>query len=333
LDLANETPFPAVLLATVLDTERMAASIVLRVTYTFDEGPLVRGQLALAPEQVWIVSRKPWESPQGQMEQDLPFMRGGVDLFVFGAARAAQRVPVPRMTVEVEISPAETDGRRVFRRRAHVSGKRVWVRDSDALVPSRAAPFVEVPLAPESAFGGTSEWDGLSVPWMDNPAGVGFCMLEAQVEGTPLPQLEEPDGRMSAWSDRPPVCGFGFCPMASTARFRNGFVLTDEFEMKEMRPQFFNAAYPAMIAPEARAGDLLRLSGVLHDGPLELVLPPAPASVRLRFGDTVAERIPFIDQIGVEVDVQRAFITYRFPFRYVVRPRELREATLTQRKE
>jgi hypothetical protein len=331
MDLTNETPYSAILLATVIDAERMAASIVLRVTYTFDEGPLLRGQLALAPEQVWIVSRKPWESPQGQMEQDLPFMRGGVDLFVFGAARAPRREPVQRMDVDVELLPADAE-RRVFRRRARVSGKRRWVRDGDKLVPSTAAPFVEIPLILQSAFGGAGQWDGLTVPWADNPAGLGFCMLAAEAEGMPLPHIEEPDGRMSAWNDRPPVCGFGFCPMASTARFMNGYVLSDEHEMMEMKPQLFNAAYPAMIAPEARAGDLLRLSGVLHDGPLELVLPAAPATVRLRFGDTVAERDPFIDQIGVEVDAQRAFITYRFPFRYTIRPRELRQAALLPRK-
>jgi hypothetical protein len=331
MDLTNETPFSALLLATVIDTERMAASVVLRVTYSFDEGASVH-ELAVAAEQPWTVSRTAWDSPQGKMEQDLPFVRGGVDLFVFGAARAAQRVPVPRMNVDVELLAAET-GRRSFRRRVRVSGKRLWVRDGEKLVPSMAAPFVEIPLALESAFGGAREWDGLSVPWMDNPSGIGFCMLESQAEGTPLPHLEEPDGAMSAWDDRPPVCGFGFCPMASTARFRNGFVLTEDGDLKEMRPQLFNAAYPPMIAPEAKPGDVLRLSGVLHEGPLELVLPPVPAIVRLRFGDTVAERVPYVDQIGVEVDARRAFITYRFPFRYVVRPRELRQATLLPRKE
>jgi hypothetical protein len=340
MKFTNETPFSADLLASIIDAERSTASVLLRVTYGFAEGPLLGlsplKRLAVAPEQPWKVSRAPWDSPRGKMETDMPFMKGGVDLFVWGVARPPKGKPVDHMEVGVELSPPDPDKdtRPVFLRRASVSGKRVWIRrDGAHLVPSAAGLFLEMPLTLEKAFGGKGEWDGLEVPWMENPAGIGFCMFEAEAEGTPLPHLEEPDAPMKAWNDRPPVCGFGFCPMHNQARFKNGLVITEEGEIKEKRPQLFNAAYPPMIAPEARPGDILRVNGVLESGPLELILPEPPVVVKLRFGEKVAERIPYIEQVGVEVDIARVFVTYRFPFRYVVKERELREATLSMRAE
>jgi hypothetical protein len=331
MQLVNETALSAELLSTVIDAERMTASLVARLTYAIGASP--REPLWLAEEQPWKVSPTPWDSPQGKMEQDVPFMKGGVDLFVFGAARAPQGTPVSQMDVTVEVLPPEGDARKPFLRRAVVSGKRVWIRrDGVHLVPSAAAAFVEMPLTVANAFGGRSEWDGLDVPWMENPEGTGFVMFEREAEGAPLPHLEEPDAPMKAWEDRPPVCGFGFCPMTSPARFRNGYVISEDFEITDWRPAIFNTAYPPMIAPEARPGDVLRVTGVLHDGPLELLVPPAPATLRLQFGDKIVERTPYVDQIGVEVDARRVFVTYRFPFRYTVRPRELRRATLVTRK-
>jgi len=332
MNFTNETPFPAELLSTIIDAERMTASLVARVTYAMEGGPQKR--LVVASEQPWKVSRTPWESPRGTMEQDLPYMKGGVDLFMWGKARAPGGVPVESMEVAVELSPAwETEGRTPFVRRARVTGKRVWIRrDGVHLVPSATAAFLEVPLTLDRAFGGKGVFDGLDVPWMENAAGIGFVMEEEKVEGSPLPQIEDPDAPVRAWTDRPPVCGFGFCPLVNQARFRNGLVLADDGEIKELRAEMFNAAYPPMIAKEARPGDVLRVHGVLADGPLAIVLPEPPILLRLRFGEKLAERVPTIDQIGVEVDEGRVFVTYRFPFRYTVRLFELRDATLITRK-
>jgi hypothetical protein len=325
--LVNETPFAAQLLTTVLDEERMMASVLARLTYTFPERPRVGAGpevLTLAPEQPWPVSRKPLETPRGTMEQDLPFMKGGVDLFLFGVARAPRAVAVPQMEVRIELG--------AFARRATVFGKRVWVREGRQLVPSRPAAFLEMPLTLAHAFGGAVEWDGLEVPWGENPKGLGFCIDEARAEGQPLPNLEEPDSPMRAWSDKPTVCGFGFCPMVNPGRFRSGAVLTEDHQLEGFRPQIFNAAYTPMVAPDAKPGDVVRIAGVLHEGPLELALPAPPFGVRLEFGSKVAERVPSIEQVGIEVEERRAFVTYRFPFRYTVRPRELRQATIVARE-
>jgi hypothetical protein len=322
----NDTPFSAELLSTVIDETRMMASVVARVTYALPEMQPsgVAAVPPIASEQPWPVSRAPWDSPQGRMEQDQPFMKEGVDLFLFGQARAPNGVPVSQMAVRFDVG--------TFTRQANVIGERAWIRDGRNFVPTRPIPFLEMPLTLRHAFGGKSVWDGLEVPYPENPEGLGFCIEEAQVEGKQLPNLEEPSSPMNAWNDRPKICGFGFCPMANADRFRNGTVLNDAYEIVEFRPQIFNAAYPPMIAPDARPGDVVRIEGVVHTGSLQFALPAPPFGIRLEFGSKVFERVPSVDQVGVEVDARRAFITYRFPFRYTVRPRELRQASLVTRE-
>ena len=312
----NPTPFSANLYRTTLDDTRIMASAVIRVAYRIDGS-----RLAVADDQPWIVSTTPWDSPAGPTEEDGPYMRGGVDVFVFGHAQAPGRRPVKEMEVGVQV------GR--FVRRAVVSGNRVWVRNhGGVLVPSEAVSFERMPLTLERAYGGTAEWDGIPVPFSDNPGGKGFYLAEEQAEGRALPNLEEPDRRVQRWNDVPPVCGFGFCPRVNSQRIANGTVLDDAHRITALRPQLFNQAFPAMIAPSVTAGERVVLWGFSRDARVEFDVPAAPVQVRLRFGQRDALRVPLIDQIGVEVDLGRVFITWRFPFRYTVRARERRECHL-----
>ncbi len=55
-------------------------------------------------------------------------------------------------------------------------------------------------------------------------------------------------------------------------------------------------------------------------GPVEFTLPSSGLMVKLCFGEDIVFREPAVDQIGGEVDRRRAFITYRYPFRYVLVP-------------
>lgn len=314
--LVNPTAYPALLFRTVLDADRILASVVVRVTYTL--GP----RLAVAEEQIWKVSPEPWESPAGAMEEDGPFLRGGVDLFVFGQVWAEGRAT---RAMKVQLNAGG------FLRQAIATGRRVWVRDGRrGLVASEPEPFSSLPLTMAAAFGGTSEADGLAIPFPDNALGKGFHVSADQALGRELPNLEEPDSRMQHWNDIPVVCGFGFCPRVSSARVQNGTVRDARHNILDFRPQLFNQAFVPMIAPKLVPGDPVELLGFSPRGPVRFVVPEPPASVRLGFGERVVERALAVDQVGVEVDAARVFVTWRFPFRYVVREREERMCQLVE---
>lgn len=65
--------------------------------------------------------------------------------------------------------------------------------------------------------------------------------------------------------------------------------------------------------------------------PLTFKVPDPRLMVQLRFGSELVERPVAVDQLGIEADQQRIFVTYRYPFRYVMHPRQLRSCTLSVR--
>ncbi len=308
----NHTPYPAMLFRTVIEDDRNAAAAIMRITYDLNlDG------LSIASEQPWILSSAPWDGPRGPMDGDDVFYRGGIDVFLWGEACAPRGRVVQQMTVTLEIG--ET-----FRRDVAVVGDRVWLRQGGTLVPSRPAPFSRMSLGAENAFGGKDTWDGLEVPYQDNPSGKGFRMEEANVPGTPLPNLEEPDARIVHWDDRPAPALLGPCLMTSGLRLHNAIRLDEAGNLKAFRPHFFNAAHPRMIAEKIEPGALVRLTGVSPDGPVTFHLPDTRPRITLRFDDQVHEVAPFIDQVGIDLLDQHVFVTWRYPFRYTIYPMQKR---------
>lgn len=300
MKLANDTPLPADLLRTTIDKERIAASVLARATFTF-----AKGRPELTEEQVWKICKEPTLTEHGMMEMDQVLRKGGVDLFLFGTVTAPARTTAMRMGLDVGS----------FRRQAIVIGDRVWRKSGGKLVPTPPAPFKSMPLVLERAFGGKTQWDGLEVQHPDNAKGLGYYNTEQEAAGRPLPNIEEADALIQNWSDRPSPAGFGFCPMQSYLRLSEGLKLDDKGNPLELTPRLFNAAFPKMVAPAVEPGDFVKIKGMALR-PIELAIPDLPLKLRLRFGAESFEQKPIVEQVGIEVDHQRMFVTYRFPFRY-----------------
>jgi len=314
MELDNRTRFPAAMFRSVVDEYRLAAAVVARVTFDLTgDGPRAAGA------QPWMVSAAPWQSEHGQMDGDEVFYRGGVDIFLFGRARAVGRM-VGELDVIVEVGG--------FRRHVVVLGDRAWVRGVRKLVPTAPAPFASIPLTLAHAFGGKDQWDGLDVPYPDNPDGRGFAIDEKNAEGRMLPNIEDPRHRIIDWDDHPDPVGVGVCPATSGLRLRHGLVLDEHGHITDVKPTLYNAAFPEMIAARVAPGDAVRVTGASRSGVLAFSMPDFPLTVRLQFGDEVIERPMAIDQLGIEPEHDRFFITYRYPFRYVMHPLQKRSCTL-----
>jgi hypothetical protein len=318
MQLANLTRFPADLVRTSIgevNNNRFAAAVVARVTYDLTpEGPKP------ATDQPWIVSRAPWKNEHGQMDGDEVFIRGGVDIFLFGQAWAGRG---QRSETEVVVEVG------AFRRRVLVLGNRVWVRQGKALVPSASAPFRSMPLTLAHAFGGKDKWDGLEVSYPDNPDGKGYVLEEKDAAGKALPNLEDPQRRITRWNDRPDPVGFGICPMTCGLRLRNGITLNEQKQLDGIKPALFNSAFPDMIAKQVAPGDVVRVSNVLPTGSLDFRVPAVPFEVRISIDNNAITRPMVIDQLGIESERSRVFITYRYPFRYVMCPLQKRTCELS----
>lgn len=299
-----------------LGDDQFCASLAARVTYD-----LIGGAAVPSAEQAWKISPGPWECEYGPMDGDEVLYRGGVDLFVFGHARAPQGGKVTQSEVVIEVGAS-------FRRRIAVFGDRLWRKQGNDLVPDDPRPFSDVPLTPQNAFGGKDQWDELEVPYPENPDGKGFFLEQETAVDKPLPNLEDPDHLIRRWDDRPEPACVTPCAAQNPLRVRNGLEIGDDGSLKELKPEFYNAAFPRMILKQAPPGDTVRLCGMTPAGVLEFHIPPNSLVIWLRIDQQVVEAPLALDQIGVEVDKGRVAITYRFPFRYKFYPMQRRSCEL-----
>ena len=146
MELDNQTRFPALITRMVCGEDRIAASVLCRVTYR-----LAKGRLVPSEEQPWRVSPAPWKGPAGLMDGDSVLYKGGVDVFVFGRAVPERGRAASTLDVEVAVG-------RDFRRRVRVSGPRVWYRGLTGLTASAPRPFTSLPLTLAHAYGGKDAW-------------------------------------------------------------------------------------------------------------------------------------------------------------------------------
>lgn len=315
MDLVNHTDLPAVLAAGITDKDGgLFGSLVVRATFE------IREKVAhIADEQVWEVSLGPWEGPQGKMNGDELFYRGGVDVFVFGSARVPKGKAAGRSIVSIRIGQE-------FHHSLVVFGRRIWKRSGEDLVPSEPEVFTEIPLLLSEAFGGKDVWDELPIPYPANPDGKGYYISKESAEGSPLPHIESLEQPIRQWSDQPDPVGMGVPPYPFGPRMRDTVEFDPETsELTKLDPHFFNHSFPGMTAPNTISpGMEIILEGVTDGEPFSFKIPDIGLEARVTLGETVIDVKMSIDQIGLEPDLNRIFVSYRYPFRYVMRPEQKR---------
>lgn len=300
----------------VLDEERFIAAAIVRITYD-----IVGSELKIAKDQIWPVSAPPWQCDYGPMESDEVFYRGGVDALIFGCARPDKK-GATAMEVKVEVGPS-------FQYTLAIFGKRVWREEWKGLKTSPPEPIEEIPLTLAYAFGGKDRWDGLDVPFPENPDGLGYYLQKENAVEKPLPNIENPGCLIAKWDDKPEPVGVAACGLSFGPRVRRSTVFDETTGvLKELKPTFFNAAFPDMIVPKACPGDRVKIAGVLPGTTVEFAIPQSGLKLDLRFGEEKIAANLAVDQIGVEPDQKRAFVTWRYPFRYVFNPMQIRECKL-----
>jgi len=317
MELINLTKFPADLYRGMIDDVRLFGSVFARVTYH-----IVDSVLAISPEQPWKVSAPPWNCEYCAMDSDEIFYKGGVDVFVFGSAKSTGDRESDRVDIRFAIGED-------FVRYLTVFGERIWKKESNRLVAGSPHPFKSMPITLENAFGGKDQWDGLDITFQYNPWGKGFYLSEESAEGSPLPNIEDPNNLIKNWNDQPDPVGLMPCPSDTGIRLRKNVIFDEEKRIiKELKPGFFNSAFPDMIAPRVKPGDQVVVEGMHKDGPIYFVVPDTILLTRLQFGDEVVVNRMQIDQLGIEIDKKRVFISYRYPFRYKMIPLQYRSCEL-----
>ncbi|WP_394833905.1 DUF2169 domain-containing protein [Pendulispora rubella] len=304
---------------TAFGEDDMAAAVVARITYR-----IVEGRLVMDHEQPWIIAQGgPWESPAGMtLPPDDCFRRGGIDLLVLGSARAQYDQPAQKVEVRAWLGD--------FVGGVDVFGERAWVKSlGGGLVPTNPVPFVQMPLTIGGAYGGKQVWDQLEMGFPMNPDGKGWYFDERNALHQPLPNIENPRQLIRRFEDQPDPVGVGFAPMGFGPTLRRAVELDAHGMLQKLHGTFFNQAFPELIAPlGASEGMVCGVTGVHPQGAIQFHLPSCPLVTDIQIGPTRVERPLAVDQIGIEPELGRVFITYRYPFRYTVTRMQRRTCVL-----
>jgi len=327
LQVVNQTPLTAAL--TVFPNPQGIECAYANVKASFD---FSSGEPVLSAQQAaFLATDVYWGDPaQSSLRAaaDLTLLKPATDVLLLGRA-ISQRGAVHSMSVGVKVGPLQRQLRILGNRRWIAHGKRDYAISDPEL-------FERVPLRWELAYGGIGAMvDGRVVESeARNPHGRGFiASYEEDVDGRPLPNIEDPAMLIASPQDRPPPAGVA--PVAPAWRTRSQHAGTYDEAWQSGRaphlpldfdPRFFNAAAPGMVASGyLQGGEDISIIGCTAGAPLQFKLPRLDLQLEWLFdGKAIAAR-PVLDTVSFETDLGRLQMVWRAELRVDKRLLKLRE--------
>ncbi len=322
MHFTNDTNWEARLFTGALDDVQLGAWLVARATFEVDQS-----RRRLIPTEVrWPIFHEKVTTRYGTFPSDNYPIPRGCELVVLGSARCRQ----PTRRTQASFSVGD------FTRSIDVIGDRRWVRGANGtLVPSAPEPFAEMNLDWTRALGGRSETHGETIEHPLNPVGRGAYGDEEHAEGGLLPNLEDPAEPIRSWTDSPVPAAWG--PVARSVPWqmtegvkRQGWGLdnppTDEAFDALARSCTPSAAVPRNAAPKVRGDESVAIA--LGDDRWDFKLPGWNLKVDVQVGAERSRQRTSISGLWFLADTQLLVVSFRSWWRYVIRPRETRSATL-----
>jgi hypothetical protein len=302
-------------------------SIIIKGTFTIPTGG---GVARPAAEQLPIFTAdEPYDPKQPggvlKFESDLVPFKPRSDVVLVGHAYAPFGRAAKVVDVEIEVG--------AIRKKLRVFGDRAWSFPSEQAdaIPYIVGPadFVKMPLTYDRAFGGIDKTAPLRArephfkPWCErNYLGRGFCGARtvASINGTPLPNIEDPDDLIRTWDSNPRPAGCGFFPRNSRPRVE-WFGTYDEKWKAERKPDLpldfrfdsYNGADLTMQgAPFLVGNERVRVTNVATSGrQLEFSLPCIVPHVDAARHQATREAVANLDTLVISPDVGAFFVVWR----------------------
>jgi hypothetical protein len=332
LQFKNRTPFLGTI--TLFPDADGVDTLFAIVKGTFTLG----AEVGIAEEQVPVaMSPEYYADPTSsslKVASDVSLMKRSTDVLMLGNACA----PHGRLTRMLDVGVAVGGVQHVIR----VFGDRVWVRSGPAYAATHPEPFELMPLLWERAFGGRDAAESGQREESRNPAGTGFRASDGQtpVEGTPLPNLEDPRDPIISWKQQPqPVC---FAPIPPNWEPRRSYAGTyDEAWQTQRAPylpddfdhRYLQIAPAALVTPQPLVGgEIVQVVGMRPEGPMQFTLPAIRPRVQFHLNGTAEEPPLMLDTVIVEPSDNRLQMVWRAALpcdKKALKVREV-EATLAQ---
>jgi hypothetical protein len=312
LQVHNETPFKARLF--VFPDEDGVDTLYIVIKATF----VVTGDRIRVAEQQRPITladvRNGGEGSSLRYASEAHLCKPATDVIMVGEAYA----PRGKAATEVDVALRVGTTRKVVR----VFGDRYWRATFGSWGPSSPQPFVRMPLVYERAFGGAARPNQPGTPFeARNPVGVGFRgdRTPDEMEGTPLPNLEDPVALINDLDDCPAPACFGFvAPSWEPRRSRAGTY--DEawrrsrapYLPKDFQRQYFQEASPNLVCPGYLVGgEVVEVANASREGLLRCSLPRRPFDVSVVIAGDSSLPSMALETVLVEPEEGNIALTYR----------------------
>ena len=312
--IANTTGMPAAI-AVVPDKEGRDHCVVV-VKGTFFADP--EGSMQLSPRQAPpVATDEHYGNPESTpvcYENDFALTKLLTDIVVVGKAVAPGGVPTKRLAVRLEVQGKVKD--------AVVYGDRRWIAVAGSASPSNPAPFLEMPLTFDRAFGGSDDSRGLGRVDVEvrNLCGVGYHPHRkvADVVGQPVPNIEHPAYAVRSPRRRVPPIGFGCIGRTWAQRTRYAGTYDEqwlEHHAPYLPPDFderyFQCAPEDQRFPLFEGGEIIRCVNMAPDPVVTYRMPDLRVPVRFTFKNHTLLRRGRLDTIVLEPHARCARLTWR----------------------
>ncbi|HEV8263939.1 MAG TPA: DUF2169 domain-containing protein [Gemmatimonadales bacterium] len=315
LQFKNETPFQGAI-SLMPDVEGIDTLFaVVKATLLLGE------RLSLAEKQLPVTLSDEYHGEPGKSSiknpSNVSLTKPATDVLLLGTAYPPRGRPVTQMDVSLKAGP--------LRKTIRVFGDRVWEKRGVVPSMSNPAPFESMPLIWERAYGGLDHKGKELRAEVRNPVGRGYHSKDGEkdLNGSPLPNLEDPADLLTSWKQSPtPAC---FAPICGHWEPRLSFAGTyDERWQQERAPylptdfdsRFFQLAPPGLItAGYLKPGEWIEAYGVTPSGSLRVQLPPVRIAVTYVV-DGAAQLVPAdLDTVLIEPDQNRLSLVWRTALR------------------
>ena len=308
LQLENRTPFAADM--NLLPDEQGVDTVYLVVKASFQIGH----KLTLADEQAPMRQADVFygdpETTSIRYASDVHLGKPGTDVIMNGLASAPEGQPVTELDVSLRL------GR--LKKAVKVYGDRQWVNG----VISNPQPFTSMPLVYEKAYGGVSIVDG-EIESSDNrnPVGCGYLGDRSPdaLNGTPLPNLENPEALITTPQDSPDPACFGFVSPGWEPRF--GFCGTYDDEWRSTRAPFMPLDFDSRFFQMAHldlytstpltGGEEVVIEGMHPKGNIAFKIPEVAFNCRLQVDGEVHSPGLNLETILIEPNRLKLEMTWR----------------------
>lgn len=270
LQLQNNTPFSAAIALFANEEGIETLYTIVKASFRIGQQWTLMDEQA-APLQEDIYRGEPGESSLW-LPSDYHPGKAATDVMVLGDACAKEQRPVRQLDVSLSLG--------TISKTIRIFGDRVWRNG----VMSPPTAFTVMPVIYERAFGGKDIFEGQTrATELRNPVGVSFSGKRsiADMENSPLPNIESPEFLIQSPKDNPAPAGFA--PVAPNWYPRIDYAGTyDEAWSQSRAPylpldysqRFMNSAHPELVYPGfLKGGESVRISGMHPSGELHFNLP------------------------------------------------------------